>query len=231
MISRPTVIAIDGPVASGKSTVAQLLARHLGYFYLDTGLLYRALTWKALHQQVDLNDSERLAELARDLNVRIKPPSVNDGRQSDVVVDRTDVSGALRSRRVEANVSAVSAHPAVRAALIELQRNAVRVPGTVVAGRDIGSVIFPDADVKIYLEAHPEERARRRLRQKGAWSESGLVQTLREIQERDRVDSTRPVAPLQPPADALIIDTDDLGPEQVVKRILEVYEARGAVDA
>lgn len=230
-MNRPTVIAIDGPVAAGKSTVALLLARRLGYFYLDTGLLYRALTWKALQSQLDPADAEPLAELARNLDVRVRPPSVNDGRQSDVYVDGRDVSLALRSRRVEANVSEVSAHPAVREALIDLQRSAVRRPGTVVAGRDIGSVIFPDADVKIYLEAHPEERARRRLRQKGSWSESGLVQTLREIQERDRVDSTRAVAPLRPPADALIIDTDDLGPERVVQRILEVCEARGAADA
>jgi cytidylate kinase len=224
------VIAIDGPVASGKSTVAQLLAQRLGYFYLDTGLLYRALTWKSLRAGVAPDDAERLAALARELDVNIRPPRLKDGRQGEVFVEGLNVTAALRSPEVEANVSRVSAHPAVREALIEPQRRAVRQPGTVVAGRDIGTVIFPDADIKIYLEAAPEERARRRLRQQGGWSESGLVETLRKIQERDRVDSTRSVAPLQVPSDALVIDTDDLGPEQVVRRIVEVYEARGGGD-
>ena len=131
---------------------------------------------------------------------------------------------------MDANVSAVSAHASVRDALVKPQQRSIRLPGTVVAGRDIGTVIFPDADVKIYLDANPEERARRRLVQQGAWSESGLVDTLRRIQERDRLDSTRAVAPLQAPADALIIDTDDVGPEQVVQRIIEVFEARGGAD-
>jgi len=229
-VSRPPVIAIDGPVAAGKSTVARLLARRLGYFCFDTGLLYRALTWKALRERVDLADGQALAALARSLNVSIRPPSVNDGRLSDVIVDGQNVSAALRSPEVEANVSAVAAHPAVRAALIDLQRKTVRPPGTIVAGRDIGTVIFPDADFKVYLEANPEERALRRLLERGARSEAGLVQTLREIQERDRLDSTRAAAPLQRPADALVIDTDEVPPDRVVQRILEVYEARRAAD-
>ena len=162
--------------------------------------------------------------------MRIRPPLVKDGRQSDVFVDGKNVTLALRSPQVESKVSIVSAHAAVREALVEPQRRAVQLPGTVVAGRDIGTVIFPDADIKIYLEANPEERARRRLRQQGGWSESGLVETLRKIQERDRLDSTRSVAPLQIPPDALVIDTDDVRPEQVVRRILEVYEARGGAD-
>jgi len=230
-VSRPPVIAIDGPVAAGKSTIARLLARRLGYFCLDTGLLYRALTWKALEERVDLADSEALASLARDFNVRLSPPSVNDGRLNDVVVDGRNVSTALRSPEVEANVSTVSAYPAVRAALVELQRAAVRAPGTIVAGRDIGTVIFPDADFKVYLEANPEERARRRLLERGARSEAGLVETLREIQERDRLDSTRAAAPLRRPLDALVIDTDEVPLERVVQRIIEVYEARRASDA
>jgi cytidylate kinase len=230
-MKRPPVIAIDGPVAAGKSTVAQLLARRLGYFYLDTGLIYRALTLKAIESGADLSDGVALAALARTLRVRIKPPSAKDGRMNDVLMDGRDVTTQLRSPEVDANVSAVSAHASVRDALVKPQQRSVRLPGTVVAGRDIGTVIFPDADVKIYLDANPEERARRRLVQQGAWSESGLVDTLRRIQERDRLDSTRAVAPLQAPADALIIDTDDVGPEQVVQRIIEVFEARGGADA
>jgi cytidylate kinase len=230
-VKEAPVIAIDGPVAAGKSTVAQLLARRLGYFYLDTGLLYRAVTWKALQEGIDPSQADAVANLARGLNVSIRRPSVNDGRLNDVKVDGRDISLAVRSPQVDANVSTVSAHAAVRDALVEQQRRAVRLPGTVVAGRDIGTVIFPDADVKIYLEANPEERARRRLRQQGAWSESGLVETLRQIHERDRVDSTRAIAPLQPPPGALIIDTDDLRPDQVVLRILEVFEARTGSNA
>lgn len=229
-MKRPVVIAIDGPVASGKSTVAQLLARRLGYFYLDTGLLYRALTWKALQEAIDLSDGAALADLARRITITIRSPSLRDGRQNDVLVDGQDVSAALRSADVDENVSTVAAHPEVRQALIELQRKAVRLPGTVVAGRDIGTVIFPDADLKIYLDANPEERARRRLHQQGAWSESGLVEMLRKIQERDRIDSTRAAAPLQRAPDALVVDTDDVTPEQVVQQIIEVFEARGVGD-
>jgi cytidylate kinase len=229
-VKRPPVIAIDGPVAAGKSTVAQLLAQRLGYFYLDTGLLYRALTWKALQEKIDLTDGERLADLARSLDVSIKPPVVKDGRQNDVYVNGRNVTSALRSPRVDASVSTVSAHATVRDALIEPQRRAVQLPGTVVAGRDIGTVIFPDADIKIYLEASPEERARRRLLQQGGWSEAGLVETLRRNEERDRHDSTRAIAPLQIPSDALVVDTEDFSPDQVVLRIVEVYEARGGGD-
>jgi cytidylate kinase len=228
---KPRVIAIDGPVASGKSTVAQLLARRLGFFYLDTGLLYRALTWAALQRGVDPADGPALAELATRLRVTIKPASVRDGRQNDVSVGGRDVSLAIRSPRIDANVSAVSAHPEVRAALIEIQRRAARLPGTVVAGRDIGTVIFPDADLKIFLEANPEERARRRLSQRGAWSEAGLAGTLRQIRERDHLDATRATAPLLKAPDALTIDTDDVRPDQVVEQIVEVYEARVTADA
>jgi CMP/dCMP kinase len=229
-MNRPPVIAIDGPVASGKSTVGQMLADRLGYFYLDTGLLYRALTWKALLEKVELSDEAALAAVATRLEVSIRPPSGREPRFNEVYVDGRNVTQALRSPEVEGAVSVVSAYRAVREALVATQRQAVRPPGTVVAGRDIGTVIFPDADVKIYLEANPEERARRRLRQQGGWSEAGLVDTLRRIQERDRLDSNRSVAPLQVPQDALVIDTDDLSPEQVVRRVLEVFEARGGGD-
>jgi cytidylate kinase len=230
-VNRPPVITIDGPVASGKSTVGQMLARRLGYFYLDTGLLYRALTWRALQRGIAPDDEPALAAAASTLNVTFRPPSVKDGRQNDVYVDGREVTAALRSPEVEAQVSSVAAHPAVRQALIDVQRRAVHLPGTVVAGRDMGTVIFPDADVKIYLDAAPEERARRRLLQQGAWSESGLVETIRQIQDRDRKDSTRATAPLQVPPDAMVIDTDDVSPEQVVQRILEVWEARGGGEA
>lgn len=228
---RAPVIAIDGPVASGKSTVGQLLARKLGYFYLDTGLLYRALTLKALSARVSPEDQAALASLARELRISMSAPSRADGRPCDVRLDGRDVTALLRSPEVEQHVSAVSAHRAVREALVAVQRNAVRLPGTVVAGRDIGTVIFPDADLKIYLEADPEERARRRMRQQGSWSEAGLVAMLRKIQERDRVDSTREVAPLVRAPDALIIDTDEYTPDQVVHQIAEVFEARRSGDA
>jgi pantoate ligase/cytidylate kinase len=207
-----------------------LLAKELGYFCLDSGLLYRALTWKALVTKTDLNDADALAKIASDLRIQIGP-SVRPGGPDSVRVEGKDVSRQLRSPAVDANVSKVSAHAAVREALIEAQRREVREPGTVVAGRDIGTVIFPDADLKIYLDANPEERARRRLLQQGGWSESGLTETRRRIEERDRLDSTRAVAPLQRANDALVIDTDDIGPQQVVNRIVEVFEARRGLGA
>jgi cytidylate kinase len=229
-MSRPPVIAIDGPVAAGKTTVAQMLAKELKFFYLDTGVLYRALTWKALTLKVDPRDEKALAETVKNLSVRISPSTV-EGRPDSVWVDGRDVSLELRAPAVDAYVSAVSAHPLVREALVELQRNAVQPPGTVVAGRDIGTVIFPDADLKIYLDANAEERARRRLLQQGGWSESGLVETRRRLEERDRRDATRAVAPLQRAPDALVIDTDDIGPRQVVNRIIEVFDARRGINA
>jgi cytidylate kinase len=207
------IIAIDGPAASGKGTLGKRLAAHYGLRHLDTGLIYRAVAKALLDAGQPLDDTAHAIAAARTLD-----PAGFDEQ-------------ALKSHTVGDAASVVSAIPEVRAALLAFQREfAAKPPGAVLDGRDIGTVIFPDADFKVYLEANPEERALRRLLERGARSEAGLVQTLREIQERDRLDSTRAAAPLQRPTDALVIDTDEVPPDRVVQRILEVYEARRAAD-
>ena len=222
---RPVVIGIDGPAGAGKSTVGKRLADRLGYFYFDTGVLYRAAALQALAKGVDPRDEPGLARLVAELDVRVQPASVEDGRQSDVLLDGVDVSGAIRSPAVDAIVSPVAASAAVRAGLIEAQRQQVRPPGTVIVGRDIGTVVCPDADVKVFLEASAEERARRRLRQAGE-SAPGFAAVLAGIAERDRLDSTRSLAPLARAEDATVVQTDGLSVEQVVERIRSLLDGR-----
>jgi cytidylate kinase len=220
------VIALDGPAASGKTTVGQMVARQLGFLCLDTGILYRALTWKALREGVAVDDAEALAAMAAELPVVIRPASVQDGRQEDVLVDGQDVSLAVRSSAVDANVSAVSAHPAVRAALVEVQRRVAQPPGTVVVGRDIGTVIFPDAVLKVFFVADPRERARRRLAQRGIVDQDKLEEELRDVLRRDGIDASRATAPLTKAPDAVEIDTTAMTPEEVGERILALFRER-----
>lgn len=220
------MIAIDGPAASGKSTVGRMVADALGFLYLDTGVLYRALTWKALEQGVEDGDDAALAELAMSLAVEIGRASVADGRQEDILVDGQDVSLAIRSPAVDAHVSAVSAHPSVRTALVDVQRRVAHSPGTVVVGRDIGTVIFPDATLKVYLVANPAERARRRLAQRGLAGADRLDVELEDVLRRDRLDSSREAAPLRRASDAVELDTTGITPEEVVARILALYRGR-----
>lgn len=226
-MTRPKVVAIDGPAAAGKSTVAQLVAERLGFFYFDTGLLYRALTWKALREGVPVDDEARLARLAETTKIEVRPPTGEYDRQVEVLVDGRDVTAELRTPDVDGNVSAVSAHRAVRLALIPLQRRIGQRGGTVMAGRDIGTVIFPDAPVKIFLVATPEERARRRVRQLALEGKKADYRSvLREILRRDRMDAARAVAPLAKAPDAVEIQTDGLTIEQVVERVLEIARDR-----
>jgi cytidylate kinase len=226
-VGRPVVIAIDGPTAAGKTTVGRILAEALRLSFLDTGLFYRALTFAALQARIRPTDGKALAQLAGTLDLRIEPSSVADGRSNDVYVDGEDVSLALHSPEVEASVARVSPHPEVRTILIGQQRRTVRSPGAVVVGRDIGTNVFPDADLKIYLDADPVERSRRRLIQQGRLAaEANLSELLRLVRERDRLDSTRPLHPLQPAPDAVIVHTDQLTPEAVVGSILQLWQAR-----
>jgi cytidylate kinase len=215
---RGLVIAIDGPVGAGKSTAARRVAEVLGYIYIDSGAMYRALGWKAVQSGVDLQDPTRLAELAAATDIR-----VTAGRSGPrVLVDGEDVTDALRTPAMDRASSLVSVVPEVRRRLVAIQRALAKEGGVVMDGRDIGTVVFPGADVKFYLDADPAVRATRRLedlRRSGVEVAPEMVQT--DVARRDERDRQRDASPLQPAADAIRIDSTLLGPEEVVASMLE----------
>jgi cytidylate kinase len=213
----PFVITLDGPAASGKSSVGLGAARQLGLGYFDTGLLYRALTWLALSYHVDPSNGEALRDLVTQLRVALDP----SGR---VIRDGRDLTDELQQPEVDRAVSAVSAHPSVREAMRDQQRALIQPPGLVMAGRDIGTVIVPEAPLKIWLNASAEERARRRAMQTG----EGYASVLEGMRRRDALDASRTVAPMTPAADAVRLDTDGLTPEQVVAQIVRLANERRA---
>lgn len=215
---KPTIIAIDGPAASGKSTIAAALARKLGYLYFDTGVMYRAATWAALDRGVVISDEAAVTKLAEALQIDVKPPSLDDGRQYDVLCDGVDVTWAIRTPEVDASVSPVSVYPGVRSALTAQQRRIGLRGDVVMVGRDIGTVVLPEAPLKIYLDASAEERARRRYREvqaRGNQSQS-YESILDNVKRRDAIDSSRATAPLKAAPDAVIIDSTDLSVDEVV---------------
>lgn len=221
------VIAIDGPGAAGKSTVAYRLAKHVGALLFDTGALYRTVTLVALRGGIAISDAAALARVAADLPIAIRPASVDDGRQLDVLLDGEDVTWAIRTPEIDASVSAVSAHPAVRAALLDVQRRIADGARVVIVGRDIGTVVTPDAGVKIYLDATPEERARRRLvdlQERGI--EVSFEEVLSDLRARDAFDSGRETAPLAPAPDAVVIDSDGRTVDEIVTAIDGIVRAR-----
>ena len=211
------VIAIDGPSASGKGTVAQAVAAALGFHYLNSGGLYRTVALAALEAGTDLENESILSDIALNLNAKFSGDSVELGGR--------DVTDALVGEAVSLAASRIAALPQVRAALLERQRTFRRAPGLVADGRDMGSVVFRDAVLKIYLTASPHERAKRRYKQ---LMEKGMHATmaalLQDIRERDARDSQRPVAPLRKCADAVLIDTTGVPVEQVVRQVLALYE-------
>ena len=218
----PSIIALDGPAASGKSTLGKSLADSLGYLFFDTGIMYRAVTWVALQRDLDLKNEAVITELAQKVQIDIRPPSKNDGRSCDVVIGDRDVTWDMREGEVDANVSVVSAYVGVRKALSEQQRRIGLRGRIVMVGRDIGTVVLPEADLKIYLDASAEERARRRYEELiGRGEIADYNEILRKVIERYRIDSTRAVAPLRPADDAVIIDSDKLNAGQVLVRVLE----------
>lgn len=226
MPKRP-VIAIDGPAASGKTTLAQALADRLALVYYDTGALYRAVTLAALERGIDPSDGPAVAALARTLRITIAPPDVADGRPYTVRLDGRDVTWALRSPDVDAHVSVVSAHPSVRRALLATQRKAARRGGVVMVGRDVGTVVAPEATLKIYLTASPAVRAERRWRQLRAQGEDvDLGEVLSELLRRDDLDAGRAVAPLRLADDAVPLDTDALTVEEMVERAVDLVRTR-----
>jgi cytidylate kinase len=213
-------IAIDGPAASGKSTVAGLLANRLAYLYLDTGAMYRAVTWAALERGIAIDNEEAVTRLAETLRIEVVRPTEGDGRQYTVYADGQDVTWEMRRADVTHYVSPVSAYRGVRQALVAQQRRMGAEGGVIMAGRDIGTVVLPDAEVKIYLDATPEERARRRhleiVRQNPVVT---YCQVLEDLQRRDQIDSTRQESPLRVPEDAVVIDSTLLSIEEVVERV------------
>jgi cytidylate kinase len=227
LIDHRRVIAIDGPAAAGKSSVARMLADRLGALLFDTGALYRAVALAALRSGVGPDDEDSLARIARQAQIAVRPPSLADGRLYDVWLDGEDVTWPVREPAVGAIVSRVAEHRAVRAALLPLQRRIASGGPVVMVGRDIGTVVVPDAGLKVYLDATPEERARRRYREATARGGSeSLADVTRETLHRDATDSGRNTAPLRAAADAVRIDTDDIPIETVVAEIENRARAR-----
>ncbi|HZU67716.1 MAG TPA: (d)CMP kinase [Ktedonobacteraceae bacterium] len=229
-MQKPACIAIDGPAGSGKSTIGKLLGQRLGYLYIDTGAMYRAVAWLALQEGVDITDGPALARLAEHAHIVISHPHIQDGRQYTVTVRGRDITWDIRSAPVTRAVSIVSAHPEVRAILIAQQRAMAHQTGRVVmVGRDIGAVVLPDAELKIYLTASLMERARRRYaeleqRQQATGAANrqlpSLEEVVQDIARRDEIDR----ANLQPAPDAIIIATDNLTIEQVLDLISSYLE-------
>jgi len=218
------VVAIDGPVGAGKSTVARLLARRLAYRYVDTGAMYRSVALVAVQQGVDLGDEPAVVGIAESLSIEFQP---GPGGEQRVVANGADVTAAIRSPEVSDGASIVSVYPGVRRAMVAIQRRLGAAGGVVMEGRDIGTVVFPDAEVKVFLDASLEERARRRyeeLRSRGAAVDFDSVRRTEE--ERDRRDATRAHSPLRPAPDAVIIDSTDRSVEETVAAVMALMARR-----
>jgi cytidylate kinase len=218
------------PAAAGKSTVARAVAERLGALLFDTGALYRVISLLALRGNVDPRNEAELCKLARDTRIDIRPPSVQDGRLFDVLIAGEDVTWRIREPDVGGIVSQVSEHAEVRAALLPIQRRIAAAGPVVMVGRDIGTVVVPDAGLKVYLDASPEERAKRRFLESHARDASVTLEEVREeTLARDAIDTARATAPLRAAEDATLVQTDDLGVDDVVEIIIDL--ARGLRDS
>jgi len=226
--SLPSKITIDGYAASGKSTAAARLAEALNYLYFDTGVMYRAVTWAVLDRNIDPSDAESVSQLAETLMIEVTSGQMDDGRLYTVWVDNQDVTWLIRSPAVDANVSRISSYPRVRSALTAQQRRIASGGSIVMAGRDIGTVVLPDADLKIFMDASAEERARRRYKDTVAKDPSANYnEILAALIKRDELDRTNPVSPTVPAKDAIIFNTDDLSLEQVVDNLIQLVMNQG----
>lgn len=226
---RPVVVAIDGPAGAGKSTVSRLLARRLGYRYVDTGAMYRVIGLRAARQGIALDDGPRLAELCR--STRIEFRERPDG-SIEVLANGEDVTAAIRTPEVSQWASKTSAVPEVRKALVEQQRQMGREGGVVMEGRDIGTVVFPEAEVKVFLDASARERARRRAAElHREVTEVEIEQVAREIAERDERDRNRTHAPLRAASDAIFVDTTNRTVDEIVQMLYEVVRRRASTRA
>ena len=216
--SRGVVVAIDGPAGAGKSTASKRVAERLGYTLVDTGAMYRSVALVAVERGLDLDSEAVVSEIARTIDLELESKPSGAVR---VYVDGRDVSELIRDPQISSAASRVSRHVAVRDALVAQQRRLGAAGGVVLEGRDIGTVVFPDAEVKVFLTASPEERARRRVAELVAKGHDvDYDETLDQIRERDRLDESREIAPLKPADDALRLDSTDLGLDEVVERIV-----------
>lgn len=219
------MIAIDGPAASGKSTIAQRVAKRMGFLFFDTGVMYRAVTWAVLSSNISMDDESSITRLANQIQIDVDPPSKDDGRAYDVLLNGEDITWEVRRMEVEENVSKISAYPGVRKAMTEQQRRIGLRGDVVMVGRDIGTVVLPEADVKIYLIASVEERARRRYTEIiGRGETADYDSILESMRKRDEIDSTRAVAPLKPAKDAVILDSDRMTIEEVVQKVMDIIQ-------
>lgn len=227
MGSRIIQVAIDGPAASGKSSVGKKLANMLGYLFLDTGVMYRAVTWAALAHAIDIRDENQVTRLAEQVNIEIFQPSVEDGRMNGIFVDGIDITWDIRTASVNEHVSEVSKYAGVRGVLTTKQREIAQKGDIVMVGRDIGTIVLPKAEVKIFLLASIEERARRRfIEERKRGSEITVAEIIQNLKHRDEIDSTRSIAPLVPAGDAVQVDTNGKTVDEVVKEILDIVQCK-----
>lgn len=222
--TRKLIIAIDGPAGAGKSTVASHVARSLGYVNLETGAMYRALALKALENDVPLEEEGALLGLAQETRIELEPA----GEMNRVLLDGRDVSERVRGADVTAAASRVSVHPTVRRWMVDRQREMGRAGGVVMEGRDVGTVVFPHADVKIFLDARPEVRAERRYLQNGTSDQGKPESVLAQMRERDRRDRTRATSPLVPAPDAVVLDSSEMPLQEVLARVEEIIRSKSA---
>ena len=219
----PATIAIDGPAASGKSTLGYHLARELNYLYLDTGILYRAVTWATLERGIPITDEAAVVALTENLDIQVLPPDKADGRQATIQVDGQDVTWELRTPAVDKAVSPISAYPAVRRILTAQMRQIGASGRVVMVGRDIGTVVLPHAELKLYVIATAEERAhRRQLEREQQGKTTSYEQMLAEIHRRDQIDSSRESAPLRAAADAIRFNNTELSIPEMFRAVKEL---------
>lgn len=224
-------ITIDGPAASGKTSVGKKVADKLGLFFLDTGIMYRAVTLAALNLGISISDEKSISSLAENIVIEINNPTKNDGRINDIFVNNRDVTWEIRDQKVNENVSQVSTYRRVRKAMTLQQRRIGEKGNIVMIGRDIGTVVMPRAEWKFFLSASPEERARRRLLEMNKNDKSITFESIiKSIRERDEIDSSRELAPLKPADDAIIIDTDGKNCDEVTNLIIRSIEDKEHFD-